>query len=135
MPWGTLRHWLHDLSSELWDSTGDQSEHDARGRVARRNLRFDTSLTLTRPLFTNLYNKRPTWLKLEHKKLDQSVLAAYAATDPEGDWDEDWTDVWRDTGAGQPLPDGHALAVRRAEVDQLVLSNLLRLNQARAGKA
>lgn len=25
LPWGTLRHWLHDLASELWDATGDQS--------------------------------------------------------------------------------------------------------------
>jgi len=25
MPWGTLRHWLHDLATELWDATGDQT--------------------------------------------------------------------------------------------------------------
>jgi hypothetical protein len=25
VPWGTLRHWLHDLSSELWAATGDQT--------------------------------------------------------------------------------------------------------------
>ena len=25
VPWGALRHWLHDLASELWDATGDQS--------------------------------------------------------------------------------------------------------------
>jgi len=25
MPWGTLRHWLHDLASELWDAAGDQT--------------------------------------------------------------------------------------------------------------
>jgi hypothetical protein len=25
VPWGTLRHWLHDLASELWDATGDQT--------------------------------------------------------------------------------------------------------------
>lgn len=23
IPWSTLRHWLHDLASELWDATGD----------------------------------------------------------------------------------------------------------------
>jgi hypothetical protein len=23
VPWSTLRHWLHDLASELWDATGD----------------------------------------------------------------------------------------------------------------
>jgi len=25
LPWGILRHWLHDLASELWAATGDQS--------------------------------------------------------------------------------------------------------------
>ena len=25
VPWGTLRHWLGDLASELWDATGDQT--------------------------------------------------------------------------------------------------------------
>ncbi|MBC8872956.1 MAG: protein kinase [Planctomycetes bacterium] len=25
VPWGTLRHWVHDLASELWDATGDQT--------------------------------------------------------------------------------------------------------------
>jgi len=55
------------------------------------------------------------------------------AIDPKGDWDEDWAEVWKGTGAGQPLQDDHPLAERRAEVDQLVLANLLRLNQTRSG--
>ena len=25
VPWGTLRHWLHDLALELWAATGDQT--------------------------------------------------------------------------------------------------------------
>jgi uncharacterized RDD family membrane protein YckC len=25
IPWGTLRHWLHDLASELWAATGDDT--------------------------------------------------------------------------------------------------------------
>ena len=25
MPWSTLRHWLHDLASELWAATGDRT--------------------------------------------------------------------------------------------------------------
>jgi hypothetical protein len=70
------------------------------------------------------------------------VLAAYAATDPAastgsgqaGNWDESWSDVWLDTGAGQPLPADHPLHGRRLEVDGLVLENLLRLNQERAAK-
>ncbi len=81
---------------------------------------------------TNLYNERPTWLKIAHEQLDRPVLAAYAATDPAGDWSEDWAKVWTDTGAGQPLPADHPLFTKRAEVDQKVLANLLRLNHARA---
>jgi hypothetical protein len=63
---------------------------------------------------------------------DRAVLAAYAATDPQGAWEEDRAEVWFDTGAGQALPEDHPLAARRGEVDQMVLANLLRLNHARA---
>jgi hypothetical protein len=91
-------------------------------------------VNLKRRTLTNLYNERPTWLKLAHLKLDQAVLTAYAAVDPEGQWNADWAQVWQDTGAGQPLTADHALAARRAEIDQKVLANLLRLNLARAGQ-
>ena len=83
---------------------------------------------------TNLYNERPTWLKLAHLELDRAVLAAYAAVDAEGAWTEDWAEVWQDSGAGQPLPEHHPLAGRRAEVDQKVLANLLRLNLTRGSE-
>ncbi len=56
------------------------------------------------------------------------MLAAYAATDPEGEWSEDWARVWVDTGAGQPLPADHELTDLRKETDQRVLANLLRMN-------
>ncbi len=79
---------------------------------------------------TNLYNQRPTWLELAH--LDRAVLAAYAATDPEGGWQKDWAEVRTEAGAGQTLPDGHALAARRREVDGRVLRNLLQVNGTRA---
>jgi hypothetical protein len=39
-----------------------------------------------------------------------------------------------DARACQPLPPGHPLIARRAEVEQKVLANLLRLNHERAGK-
>jgi hypothetical protein len=32
---------------------------------------------LKRRMLTNLYNQRPTWLDLAHRKLDQAVLDAY----------------------------------------------------------
>ena len=81
---------------------------------------------------TSLYNQRPTWLKLAHEKLDRAVLAAYAAIDPDGHWSQDWATLWTDTGAGQPLPATHPLAAQRAQIDQNVLANLLRLNHQRA---
>jgi len=84
---------------------------------------------------TNLYNQRPTWLKLAHKELDRAVLAAYAATDPEGPWSEDWADVWADTGAGQSLPEGDPLHAQRVETDREVLEGLLRVNGSRRGGA
>ena len=62
---------------------------------------------------TKLYNERPTWLKHAHEAHDRAVLAAYAATDTAGNWHEEWAEVWTETGAGQPLPPGHALAARR----------------------
>jgi len=88
---------------------------------------------LKRRTLTNPYNERPTWPKPARRELGAAVLAAHAATDPDGEWREDWADEWFDTGAGQPLPEGHPLAARRAATDQSVLANLLRLNLARAG--
>ena len=88
---------------------------------------------LKKRTLTNLYNERPTWLKLAHEQLDRSVLAAYAATDPAGEWPEDWAVVWVDTGAGQPLPADHPLFAKRTEIDQKVLANLLR-RQSHAGR-
>ncbi|GMU24111.1 MAG: hypothetical protein AMXMBFR13_41880 [Phycisphaerae bacterium] len=67
---------------------------------------------LKRRTLTNLYNERPTWLRLAHERLDRAVLAAYAAVDPNGGWQEDWAAVWTETGAGQPLPDDHPLGAR-----------------------
>jgi hypothetical protein len=55
---------------------------------------------LNKRRLTNLYNERPTWLRLAHEALDRAALAAYAATDPDGQWPEDWAECWTDTGAG-----------------------------------
>ena len=44
-----------------------------------------TEAALKKRTLTNLYNQRPTWLDLTHKKLDQAVLDAYA-------WPHDLTD-------------------------------------------
>ena len=79
----------------------------------------------------NLF-ERPTWLRLAHAKLDRAVLAAYAATDPQGEWAEDSAAVCEETSAGQPLTEQHTLTATRAEIEQKVLANLLRLNHARS---
>ena len=95
-------------------------------------------LRLKRRTLTNFYQERPTWLRLAHRKLDEAVLAAYAAVDPAGGWDVSWAEVFEETGAGQGLPaggDGAAqpLAEKRGEVEQSILGALLRLNRERAG--
>jgi hypothetical protein len=36
-----------------------------------------TAADLKKRTLTNLYNQRPTWLDLAHKKLDAAVFAAY----------------------------------------------------------
>ena len=107
---------------------------DARELIRRSAIMAEAArdADLKQRTLTNLYNQRPTWLKLAHLELDKAVLAAYAAVDSEGAWSEDWAEVWADTGAGQPLPAGHPLTERRAEVDQEVLAGLLRLNLRRA---
>ena len=38
-----------------------------------------------RRTLTNLYNQRPTWLELAHKKLNQAVFAAYGWPSDLGD--------------------------------------------------
>lgn len=86
---------------------------------------------LKKRTLTNLYNERPTWLRLAHERLDRAVLAAYGAVDPKGGWNEDWAEVWVETGAGAPLPPGHALEKKREEVEERVLGNLLRMNGER----
>jgi hypothetical protein len=57
-------------------------EPDARGigtvrypRVVAKDPEF--AKLLARRTLTNLYNERPTWLDLAHRKLDEAVFAAY----------------------------------------------------------
>jgi len=45
----------------------------------------DCAAKLKQRTLTNLYNQRPTWLDLAHKRLDVAVAAAYG-------WPEDLTD-------------------------------------------
>jgi hypothetical protein len=42
-------------------------------------------MQLAKRTLTNLYNERPAWLDLAHRKLDQAVFAAYG-------WDHELSD-------------------------------------------
>jgi hypothetical protein len=44
-------------------------------RVVPRDA--DCAEQLARPTLTNLYNERPAWLDLAHRRLDAAVFAAY----------------------------------------------------------
>jgi len=136
--WLNPAEWIEPLAAAV-DAEGDFSDvpQEARGLIRESAImaRAAKDGRLKKRTLTNLYNERPTWLKLAHERLDRSVLAAYAAVDAEGDWAEDWAEVWVETGAGQGLPEGHALGGKRGEVDQRVLGNLLRMNLERGGMA
>ncbi len=65
-------------------------EPDARGIGTVRWPRIvpkdaDCAASLKKRTLTNLYNQRPAWLDLAHKKLDAAVFAAYA-------WDSGMSD-------------------------------------------
>ncbi|MBX3382652.1 MAG: class I SAM-dependent DNA methyltransferase [Phycisphaeraceae bacterium] len=138
--WLNPPEWIAEVASKI-DARDDFADvARVSGEEARRLIRqsaIDAAAAqhpkLKKRTLTNLYNERPTWLRLAHKALDEAVLAAYAATDPSGGWEPAWARVWEETGAGQPLAEGHALAEERAETEQRVLGSLLRLNHERAG--
>jgi hypothetical protein len=59
-------------------------EPDARGIGTVRWPRLvpkdaDCAASLKKRTLTNLYNERPAWLDLAHKKLDQAVFSAYGS--------------------------------------------------------
>ncbi|HET6441887.1 MAG TPA: DNA methyltransferase [Phycisphaerae bacterium] len=132
--WLNPPEWIEPLAATV-DMAEDLSDLPEHARPLVRQSAIQAAAAgdprLRERTLTNLYNERPTWLRLAHLEMDRAVLAAYAQVDPEGGWAEDWADVWEPSGAGQPLPKDHPLAARRAETDARVLANLLRLNQER----
>lgn len=118
---------------DKFDDVAEVSGEEARRLIRQSAIDAEAAKhpKLKNRTLTNLYNERPTWLALAHKRLDRAVLAAYRETDPEGEWDPDWAEVWKETGAGQPTPADSEHFERRGEIDQRVLANLLRLNLSR----
>lgn len=133
--WLNPPEWIEPIARRI-DAADDFADVPAPARPLIRQSAIMAAAAadpkLKKRTLTNLYNERPTWLRLAHERLDRAVLSAYAAADPKGGWDPDWASVWVDTGAGQPMPKDHPLTARRAEIEEKVLANLLRLNQARA---
>ena len=64
-PWG--RYVVEPNARGIGTSAG-------RGTVPKD---ADCAASLSKRTLTNLYNQRPAWLDLAHKKLDEAVLAAY----------------------------------------------------------
>ena len=133
--WLNPPEWIDPIARQI-DASDDFADvpEEARGLIRRSAIMAMAARDpeLKRRTLTNLYNERPTWLRLAHRELDRAVLGAYAAVDAEGGWSEDWAQVWADSGAGQALAADHPQAARRAEVDEAVLANLLRMNRARS---
>ncbi|MBN1491860.1 MAG: class I SAM-dependent DNA methyltransferase [Phycisphaerae bacterium] len=133
--WLNPPEWIEPIASGV-DAADDFADVPAEARPLIRESAILAAAAsdprLKKRTLTNLYNERPTWLRLAHEALDRAVLAAYAVVDPEGEWAEDWAELWSETGAGQPLPEGHEGTDRRKQIEQQVFANLLRLNLSRA---
>jgi len=138
--WLNPPEWVEPIAARI-DAADDFADvARVSGEEARRLIRqsaIDAACAkdknLKKRTLTNLYNERPTWLKLAHRRLDEAVLASYAAVDPDGDWDVSWAEVFVETGAGQGLDEDDPMRARRDEVEQLILGNLLRMNLERSG--
>ena len=61
------------VTSEVTVTLGDSQDSKSLKPSKKTS---EVSTTVKRTL-TNLYNGRPTWLELAHKKLDDAVFAAY----------------------------------------------------------
>jgi hypothetical protein len=71
-----------------WGSLVRDPDHCGVGtvRYARRVSKdAECAARLAKRTLTNLYNQRPTWLDLAHRRLDEAVFAAYG-------WKPDLTD-------------------------------------------
>jgi hypothetical protein len=147
--WLNPPEWIKPIEDAV-DRFEDFSDVPAEARPLLRHsaimARAAKDRNLKKRTLTNLYNERPSWLKLAHRRLDEAVIAAYAAVDTAGDWDPAWAEAYEPFGAGEitiiekgkhkdppeVVEAKRETIERRREADQLILANLLRLNQERA---
>jgi hypothetical protein len=105
--WLNPPEWIEPLAAKI-DATDTFTDVPAEARpLVRRSAILAAAAKderLKKRTLTNLYNERPTWLKLAHLQLDKAVLAAHAATDPAGQWDEAWAKVWQTPAPANPCP-------------------------------
>jgi type II restriction/modification system DNA methylase subunit YeeA len=73
-PWPPGQESQDDL---LVEAIAEAARELVEKRDAWPNPEGATEPELKRRTLTNLYNQRPTWLDMAHRKLDEAVLAAY----------------------------------------------------------
>jgi len=144
--WLNPPEWIEPIAQAV-DRTEDFSQVPEEARPLLREsaimARAGEDERLKKRTLTNLYNERPTWLRLAHRRLDEAVLAAYGAVDPEGEWDAAWAAAHEPFGAGHitiekkdteetKAAKEEAIALRK-EIDERILAGLLRLNLERSG--
>lgn len=85
--WLNPPEWTHELNLEFpgsvkgpWSSYVSNADEQGNGTVRYPRLvpkDDEANEQLAKRTLTNLYNERPTWLDLAHRKLDEAVFAAY----------------------------------------------------------
>ncbi len=153
--WLNPPEWIEPIEKKV-DAFEDFSDVPEEARELLRQSAIMAEAAKDKKLkkrtLTNLYNERPSWLKLAHKKLDEAVIRAYAEVDPDGQWDPVWAKAYEAYGAGEivivrredvkgkrtkanpanVIAAKEAAIVKRKEIDEKILANLLRMNLQRA---
>lgn len=153
--WLNPPEWIEPIEKKV-DAFEDFSDvpEEARELLRQSAIMAEAAKdkNLKKRTLTNLYNARPTWLKLAHKKLDEAVIRAYAEVDPDGEWDPAWAEAYEPYGAGEivivrpkdvkgkrtqadpanVIAAKEAAIEKRKEIDEKILANLLRMNLQRA---
>ena len=132
-----------------WDRYIDRATVQDRGGFKVGTVRYprletrdaDCAAKLKKRTLTNLYNERPAWLHLAHKKLDVAVAEAYGWTDfaeiirrlDAGLFYDLEAETWTRFDA-TPAQLRAAIAEAQRKLDEKILERLLALNLERAAE-